>query len=180
MSDPAVPTVSRQAPVGMITLRADLGEPAVAEAVGDVTGCAVPAALRIETAGDRAAAWMSPDELMLFVPRAEAAEAVARLNARLDGTHRLVADVSEARALFRVAGRGAREIVAKGAPIDLAPTAFGPGDFRRTRLGQVAAAIWMRDSDALELMCFSSVAGFVEAWLATAAEPGTLPGFFEP
>lgn len=180
MSEPAAPTVARQAPTGMVTLRADLGDPAVATAVGEVAGCAMPAVLRIETAGERAVAWMSPDELMLFVPRGEEAEAVARLDARLDGIHRLVIDVSDARALFRVAGRGAREVIAKGAPLDLAASAFGPGDFRRTRLGQVAAAVWMRAPDAVELMCFASVAGFVETWLATAAEPGTLPGFLEP
>jgi len=179
MSEPDAPAVERQAPTGMITLRADLSAGAVAAAVGDITGCGLPAPLRIETAGEVAVAWMSPDELMLFVAYTGAAETAARLDAALEGTHRLVADVSDARALFRVSGRGARDVLAKGAPADLAPARFGPGDFRRTRLGQVAAAIWMRAPDAVELMCFASVAGFVEAWLTTAATPGTVPGFHE-
>jgi len=179
MSEPHAPVVERQAPTGMITLRADLSAGAVAAAVGEITGCGVPAPLRIETAGGSAVAWMSPDELMLFVAHAGAAETAARLDAHLEGLHRLVADVSDARARFRVSGRGARDVLAKGVPVDLAPASFGPGDFRRTRLGQVAAAVWMREPAAIELMCFASVAGFVEAWLATAAAPGTVPGYHE-
>ena len=88
--------------------------------------------------------------------------------------------MSDARAVFRLDGPGAREVLAKGAPVDLAPAAFGPGDFRRTRLGQVAAAFWMPEPEVFDLMCFRSVAGFVADWLATAARPGSLPGFLAP
>jgi sarcosine oxidase subunit gamma len=69
-------------------------------------------------------------------------------------------------------------VLAKGAPVDLAPAAFGVGDFRRTRLGQVAAAFWMPAPDTFELMCFRSVAGYVADWLANAARPGSLAGYF--
>jgi sarcosine oxidase subunit gamma len=175
----AGPAVRRLPPTGMITVRGDLAGEPLARALADLTGCAVPGRRRIETTGETTIAWMAPDELMLFLPHAAATGTAARLDAALEGQHRLVADVSDARALFRVSGPGGREVLAKGAPIDLAPDAFGPGDIRRTRLGQVAAAIWMPTPGELDLMCFRSVADFVETWLIGAASPGSLPRFLE-
>ena len=86
-------------------------------------------------------------------------------------------DVSDARALFRIDGPGAREVLAKGAPVDLSPAAFGPGDFRRTRLGQVACAFWTPDGTSFELVCFRSVAAYVFGLLENAAKPGSEVGY---
>jgi hypothetical protein len=69
--------------------------------------------------------------------------AVAALLAALAGKHHLVADVSDARAVFTITGDGAREVLAKCCPVDVAPGVFGPGEVRRTRAAQVAAAVWM-------------------------------------
>ena len=171
---PEAVRVSRVDPRGMVTLRGDLA--ALAGAVRAVTGCAVPEPRRVVLDGERGVAWMSPDELMLFVAPGAAAAAVEEIEAALAGVHHLAVDVSDARAVFRLEGAGAREVLAKGAPVDLAPAAFGVGDFRRTRLGQVAAAFWMPEAEVFELMCFRSVAGFVGAWLANAARAGSLPG----
>lgn len=92
--------------------------------------------------------------------------------------HHLSADVSDVRSLFRIEGRGAREVLAKGAPVDLAIDKFGPGDFRRTRLGQVAVAFWMTGDDAFSLVCFRSVEEFVGRWLQLAARPGSQVGYY--
>ena len=67
-------------------------------------------------------------------------------------------------------------MLAKGTPVDLLPGSFGPGDFRRSRLGQVAAAFWMPEAGTIDLMCFRSVAGFVAEWLVSAGRIGSLPG----
>jgi sarcosine oxidase subunit gamma len=171
---------------GMVTLRADLADLAVAAALetafGATLGATIPPVRRIAGGLAGGAAWMAPDELLLFVPRTEAAARAAALDAALEGTHRLVADVSDARAAFRITGPGAREVIAKGAPVDLHPAAFRPGDLRRTRLGQVACAFWIPEAApaTIELVVFRSVAAFVAQWLATAAAPGTLPGHLPP
>jgi sarcosine oxidase subunit gamma len=86
--------------------------------------------------------------------------------------------MSCARAAIDLVGPGWREVLAKGSPIDLAPGRFEPGDFRRTRLGQVAVAIWASEAETAHLVCFRSVAGFVFDWLRTAAAPGSLPGLW--
>ncbi len=176
-ASPAV-AVSRRADVGMVTLRGDLGSAALRDAVRDCVGCAVPEVRRIVFGeAGAAAAWMSPDELLLMGSRADAPQWPAKLDAAFGDTHHLAVDVSDARAVFRIAGAHARDVLAKGAPVDLSAAAFGPGDFRRTRLGQVACAFWMPEATTFDLVCFRSVADFVARWLENAAE-GPFPQAF--
>lgn len=170
--------ILRRDPVGMIGLRGDLGSAELGRAVEQAAGCAVPEVRRIVTAGDRAAAWMSPDELLLFLPLMGVREALAAMARALEGRHHLALDLSDARVLFRIDGPGARDVLAKGAPVDLDPAAFGPGDLRRTRIGQVAAAFWMSEPEAFDVMCFRSVAGFMQDWLMLAARPEAQPGYY--
>ena len=179
MSDPAFARSAAWSRVrgrGMIGIRADLAEagPAIAEA------CAVPipAARRLTTEGDRSLAWMSPDELLLFLPAGETTETLAALSNALGARHHLAVDLSDARAIFEISGDGAREVLAKGAPVDLSRGAFTLGDVRRTRLGQLAAAFALvgEGPDRFHLVCFRSVAAHVERWLDVAARAGSLPG----
>lgn len=162
-------SVTRAAPRGMVTLRADFGAQGAQSALLAATGCVMPGQRRIAFQNGRALAWMSPDEAMLFLPVPEAPGIVAAMAEAFAAAAHLAVDVSDARAIFRVAGPGARAALAKGAPVDLSATGFGPGDFRRTRLGQIAAAFWMTEDGAFEVMCFRSVADFVEEWLRLAA-----------
>ncbi|MFN6977960.1 MAG: sarcosine oxidase subunit gamma family protein, partial [Gemmobacter sp.] len=118
-------------------------------------------------AGARAAAWMAPDEILLLVP--DAGAAMAALAPPLAGTHHLMADVSDARAVFCLAGQGTRGVLARLCPVDLDPAAFGAGDVRRSRAAQVAAAIWAEGEADFRLACFRSVEGYVAALLAGAA-----------
>jgi len=111
---------------------------------------------------------MSPDELMLLGPPEATAARLAALGEALAGAHHLAVDVSDARAAFVLEGFAAREVLARGAPVDLSPAAFGVGDVRRTRLGQVAVALWSPAPEVFELMCFRSVADFVHDWLRHA------------
>lgn len=166
--------ISRPAPRGMITLRADLA--ACAGPISGATGVSIPGQRQVVGQGAVHMAWMAPDELLVMTPLEQTSGMVDVLNQALSAEHHLVADVSDARALFRIAGPGAREVLAKGAPVDLKPTAFAPGQIRRTRLGQVAAAFWMPQENVFDLVCFRSVAEYVEAFLTNAARPGSLPG----
>ncbi|MFY0691119.1 MAG: sarcosine oxidase subunit gamma [Paracoccaceae bacterium] len=162
---------------GMITLRGDLSSQAVAAAVKDVSGLDVPGQRACLSRKDHAVAWMSPDELLIMTPYADAPAATAQLAERLSGEHALAVNVSDARAVFSIRGKGAREVLAKLAPVDLAEDRFGPGQLRRTRLAQVPAAFWMRAPDRFELICFRSVAQYVFDLLKTASSPGSEVGF---
>lgn len=168
----------RAEPVGMITLRGDPGTETLAQAIRNALGCAVPEHRRIEFGDDGSVAWMSHDELLIRVPRNDVETVLAGLEDALDGENVLFSDVSDARATFNIRGPSAREVLAKGCPSNLSRDAFGPGDFIRTRLGQVPVAVWMPDQESVSLMCFRSVGEFVENWLGNAAT-GPFPGYLD-
>lgn len=164
-------TVAEAGLRGMITVRGDLAAAAMKKAVKAATGTAVPAPRRIVIDGDKAAAWMSPDELLILVPHEAAQEAVAALEQALAGTHHLVADISDARAVFTVRGAKAAEVLMKLCPVDMATLA--EGEIRRTRAAQVAVAFWKSGPEEFTLVAFRSVAGYVMGLLEVSARPGS-------
>ncbi|MDP3339759.1 sarcosine oxidase subunit gamma [Frigidibacter sp.] len=168
-------TVAEAGLVGMVTLRGDLGSAELVAAVLAATGCAMPGQRRRVVAGDWSVCWMSPDELLLVGPYASAPGLVDQLTAALEGQHALAVDVSDARASFSVTGPKAAEVLMKLCPVDFA--ALAEDEVRRTRLGQIAAALWKsgRDSGREEysLVCFRSVASYAFGVLENAARPGS-------
>jgi sarcosine oxidase subunit gamma len=156
-------------PLGMITLRCDLAEKPLA-AVLKKLGLSVPAPRRIVQKDGRSAGWMSPDELLLMLPYAEVAQALETLRNGLAKLHFLAGDVSDARAVFRIQGDKADQVLAKLCPADLA--LMEPGELRRTRAAQVAAAFWAEDG-GYTLVCFRSVAGYVMGVLSLSATPNS-------
>ncbi len=157
--------------VGMITLRADLSLAKVAQAVKSATGAEMPGQGAITTGAKGQVAWMSPDELLLIVEHAAAPGIVAKLEKALATSHALVVNVSDARAMFRVTGEAAADVIAKLSPADL--RGFAPGAFRRSRLAQVPAAFHMPDANSFEIVCFRSVALYMFGLLTNAARNGS-------
>ena len=157
-------------PLGMIALRAKPDAVGLAEAIKAATGCALPAARRIEVNGTSAAGWMSPDEYLLVLPYGETDAALAAIAQAFGGAHHLAVAVSDARAVFRVEGAKADQVLAKLSPVDFAT--LGPNELRRTRAAQVAAAFW-KDGDGYTLVCFRSVATYVMGLLTHSAMPGS-------
>ena len=159
---------------GMVTLRADLSDAAVAGAVKTAVGSDMPDVRK----ATETALWMSPDELLLLTPYGEAGVAVDKLTEALSGVHHLAVDVSDARTMFKLEGDAAREVLAKGAPVDLARDQFSIGDLRRTRISHVAAAFWQsgESPDVFEIICFRSYASYLWEWLEESSREGTMPG----
>lgn len=170
-------TVTEQGLRGMIMLRGDLGNRALRKACTGLTGVAFPEKGQAASHGAMGLAWMSPDEVLVMVDYADVGDSLKTLAKALKGHHHLMVDVSDARAFFALEGPFLREVLAKLAPVDLHPDAFGPGDFRRTRLGQIAAAFWMRTDGAVEVICFRSVAGYAMGLLSASVEGGPVKHF---
>lgn len=157
-------------PLGMITLRAKPGTAGLDAAIKAATGCAVPGLRRVETNGAKSAGWMSPDEYLLILPYAEVAQAMASIADALKGEHHLAANVSDARAVFRIEGPKADQVLRKLSPVDF--DTMGMGELRRSRAAQVAAAFW-KDEAGFTLVCFRSVAVYVMGLLTQSAQPGS-------
>lgn len=157
---------------GMITLKGDLSDPAFKNVCTGIAGLDFPGPRAAHCVEEKALLWMAPDEVLILLPRDEVARALSQITATLAGQHHLAADVSDGRAVIRLEGAGLREVLAKVTPADLHPDAFPLGELRRTRIGQVAGAFWLRDAQTAEVICFRSVAAYVFDLLANAATSG--------
>ncbi|MCU4651834.1 sarcosine oxidase subunit gamma [Roseibacterium sp. SDUM158016] len=160
---------------GMVTLRADLS--VAAKALKKVTGAAMPEVRGMTEGEGTRVAWMSPDELLILCDHSAAGEMARGLTEALKGQHHLAVDVSDARAMFSLTGEAGalRDVLAKVTPADLA--ALAPGEMRRTRLQQVAAALWFESGTEARVVCFRSVAQYVFDLLALSAKDGGAVGY---
>jgi sarcosine oxidase, subunit gamma len=165
--------------LGMVTLRGDLAAPKLKRAVAAAVGAEVPPVRRMTGTAGRGSLWMSPDELLLLMPHGEAGGVAAGLAQALAGEHHLAAEVSDARAVFRLTGElsAIREVLAKLTPADVSPEGLSLGEVRRTRLGQVAAALVL-DEGGATVLCFRSVAAYVFDLLSNAAAPDAAVGYW--
>lgn len=163
---------------GMITLRGDLSDAQLIKAAEAAAGVPFPEQNRANTDGLSGLCWMSPDEVLILCPHSDAPARLAQLQEALAGSHVLAVNVSDARAVFALSGPHAREVLAKLVPVNLAPGAFEPGMFRRTRMSQIAAAFWMADAETFHIITFRSTAQYAFDLLKVAAAEGSEVGYF--
>jgi len=160
---------------GMVSLRGELA--AIGPAVTQATGAAMPAARAITKGQGMQVAWMSPDELLILCDHAAAETLAADLSQALAGQHHLALDVSDARAMFSLTGEPGplRDVLSKITPAEIA--ALAPGEMRRTRIQQVAGAIWFETGTEARVICFRSVARYMFDLLAISARAGGAVGY---
>lgn len=160
---------------GMITVRGAHKARGFGTAIKKVTGCALPDLRQMTRSGAITLAWMSPDELMVFCTYEAAPELSAALTNALAKHHALVANASDARAMFTLEGVNAAEVLAKLTPSDLRD--MMTQEIRRTRVAQVAAAFWQETPERWHLICFRSTARYMFNLLSNAAQPGSEVGY---
>jgi len=121
--------------------------PALAAKLGRVAG--FPLDLPVNRSGGadgRLAARVSPDEWLLFAQTRRPADLADEVAAALDGVFHSLVDVSHRDRAIAVAGRGAREVLNGGCPLDLDDRAFPAGAVTRTIFGKVAILLWRPDA----------------------------------
>ena len=167
-------TVSEVPPRPMVMLKGDLSDEALRDAVRRTMNSEFPEPLAILRGDGGQLAWMAPDELLLMPENAP--DTVAALSEALGDRHALVLDISDMRTELVLEGKGAREVLAKASPVDF--VALEPGTIRRTRIAQVAAALWLEDDATARVICFRSVAHYVYGVLSSGAKKGGEIGVF--
>jgi sarcosine oxidase subunit gamma len=81
-----------------------------------------------------------------------------------------VIDHSSGKVVVRVAGARARDVLAKGCPIDLHARAFGPGAAAATEIAHMGCLIWqVDDHPTFDLAVNRSLAKSFWSWLAASA-----------
>lgn len=85
-----------------------------------------------------------------------------------------ISDHSGGRTVLRLSGARARDVLAKGLPIDLHPRSFGPGSAVTSTISLMGVQLWQVDeAPTYEIALFRSVSASFWRWLtASAAEFG--------
>ncbi len=112
----------------------------------------------------------------LIVGEAAEPDALCRTMATdLDGIA-AVADLADALPVLRLSGPKAREVLAKGLPIDLHPRSFGPGSAASGVAALIPIHLWQfDDAPTYEVAVPRSLAGsFAESLVESAAEFGMM------
>ena len=95
------------------------------------------------------------------------------LSAKLQGLAS-ISDQSDGRAVVRISGPRARDVLAKGLPIDLDPSVFAPGSAATSVISLMGVTLWqVDDAPTYDIAVFRSLAGSFWKWLTdSAAEYG--------
>jgi sarcosine oxidase subunit gamma len=121
--------------------------------------------LRATLAGERTIIGIAPRQWLAVGPAPGLAEAFASLAD--------VTDLTGARTVFDVSGPGARRGLSRLLPIDLHPSAFGPGAAAQTIAAYIGVLVWREgDVPAFRLSCYRSFARALESALHPEAVHG--------
>ncbi|MCC7048287.1 MAG: sarcosine oxidase subunit gamma [Alphaproteobacteria bacterium] len=120
--------------------------------------------------------WLGPDEWLVVAADGTEAELEARLNAAIGAHGGTVTDVSETRTTIVVSGPSARDMLAKGCPLDLHPRAFAGGACAQSLVAKVGVILHRTDAGAageparFELHVLRSFADYLWRFLEDAGQ----------
>ncbi|HEX5078735.1 MAG TPA: sarcosine oxidase subunit gamma family protein [Geminicoccaceae bacterium] len=160
--------------LGKIELRGDPADRAFMAAVGRTLDLLLPGEPNTTAGrGELAALWLGPDAWLLTSPPPQVAGHVAALRQALADVHAAVTEVSDGRVVLRLAGPSARDVLAKGCPLDLHPRAFAAGRCAQSLLAKASVLIHLVNDDAprgptFDLYVARSFAHYLFAWLEDA------------
>ena len=163
---------------GMVSVKADLLNARVREIIESISGTQCPQIGKISNGKKMSVGWMSTDEYAIFGESSDAIKLVGRIESKLKKYNHLCLNMSDSRRCFHLKGKGWREVLSKGTPSDLSPKAFCKGVFRRTRIANVAVAIWSINETEVFIISMTSVGDFLLEWLKNAClETGRISFF---
>jgi methylglutamate dehydrogenase subunit D len=171
--EPSV-VITELAGLGLATVACRKGQAAaLSAAVGKAYSVDLPASSRVAQGAAVRFIGYGPGQ-WLAVSEALANEALAsELAAKLQGLAS-VSDQSGGRTVLRVSGNRARDVLAKGLPIDLDPRPFPLGSAATSAISHIGVQLWQADDTrSYDIAIFRSLSESFWRWLtASAAEFG--------
>lgn len=170
-SDAAGVIFCERAFLGHINLRGDPASPVFLGAVKRALGCALPLeANSFVDADDVRACWLGPNEWLVMCDGAKERARADELRRVLQGQFAAVTEIGSGQTVIGVSGARARDVIAKGCPLDLHPRVFGPCRCAQTYLGRAGTMILQSSSmPSFELVVRRSYADYLWGWLTDAA-----------
>ncbi len=159
---------------GMIDLRGLATDRKFMVAAKSILGLDLPKQPRSSASwGDVKVLWLSPDQWLITCARAKAQALADDMATALAGLHALCVNVSDMRAVIRLEGERSREVVMKGATLDLTDGNYPPGTVRRMLFAEVAALLHVVEENTIDIYVFRSFADYAWEFLLKAARKGS-------
>jgi methylglutamate dehydrogenase subunit D len=145
----------------------------LAAAIGAATGLELPHGPKRAVSNGVALIGMGPHEWLAVAEGEQGRAGLARIKDAAQGLASVV-DQSQAKAVLRLSGTRARDVLAKGCGLDLHARAFKPGDAAMTQVALIPCQLWQLDeTPSFELSVPLGYAASLWSWLtASAAEYG--------
>ncbi len=158
-----------------VALRGDAGDPEFAGAVERAIGLVPPtepntAAGPADLADGPRILWLGPDEWLAVGAGNGQTDLAAALASATKDRHAAIVDVSDGRAVIEVTGRHARDVLAKGCPLDLHPRVFSAGRCAQSLIAHAHVILHqVDDAPRYEVYVHRSFADYLWRWLEDAA-----------
>jgi len=164
--------ISECPPCGKVNVRANFDNTDVVSVIAASVGQSSDVAANTWVENEQCALyWLGPDERLFHTSGEMANSLVDTLQAKLEGCHSAVVDVSDYYTVIRVAGEKARAVLASGTPFDLHPRVFGSGCCAQTRIGSSSVLLSLQNETGpvYDLQVRWSFAGYLWRYLCRVA-----------
>jgi sarcosine oxidase subunit gamma len=163
-------TIAERVDVGLATVMARKGQAAaLREAVRTTYGVTLPDTARHVAGTSAGFIGTGPGQWLAISERLRNGELATDLARTLNGLAS-ISDQSDGRAVIRIAGPRARDVLAKGLPIDLDPSVFAPGSAATSVISLMGVMLWqVDDAPTYDVAVFRSLAGSFWKWLTDSA-----------
>jgi heterotetrameric sarcosine oxidase gamma subunit len=163
-------TLSVRHPMSIVTIITRKGQSAaLGEAIKAAYKSALPSVGQSTGKGAISFHWCGVDQYYAIAEGKAESELYRDLKAKLEGLASC-SDQSHGRVILRIVGPKARELLAKGTPVDLHPSAFGPGKSAVTQMAHVGVHLIQTGNDMFELSVFRGFSENFWEWLTEQAE----------
>lgn len=159
-------TISVRDDLTLASLAAGKGKrDALVAAIQEKYGVTLPSTPERVDGNGIAFLWAGPDQWIAQAERSGGRDLEVELKPVVTGLG-AVTDQSDARAVLRISGPRARDVLAKGVPIDLHPRVFAPGSVAITHASHIGVIMWQLDAaPTYEFAVFRSFAQSLAEWL---------------
>jgi len=168
--DPPGLIVAKRRGVVVSSLRARADQAgALTGRLGAVLDLDPPAGPRRVVQVGRSVVGIGPGHWLVLGETGDPAVAAKNLAVELAGLG-TVTDLSDALPVLHLSGRGLRQVLARGLPVDLHPSVFRPGDVVSSVVALIPVHLWLlEDGESCEIAVPRSFAGSFAEWLADSA-----------
>lgn len=147
--------------VGLVNLRGDPYSPTFIEAIRSIVGTTPPTHPNTVAQGANGCImWLAPDEWLIRTPPEAAPDAPQWANAGADLAHQIeaalgeefsaVTDQTSGFSVIHLTGPHARDLLAKGCPLDLHPRVFGLGQCAQSHYFKTTVLLRRIEADGAE------------------------------